>query len=236
MKVFCCYTEAHEVLLRKYFSPSIPNDMELLPTHIDLSGPGDFLSKEFIQCIHEKVGRIAQSLRENPGEIIVWSDVDIVFCRPASEELRKLMDQGPGGKIFDILLQTEGNLTNDVNTGFMVCRAGEKIALFFDQVLESLRQQPDKNEQYVINQLLPTSNLSWGYLPETYYARSQGWPPAADIALYHANLTQGRDGVGQKIDQFRDLALLRRHRILGGFWIRCKRLPQKLMRLIGKRP
>jgi hypothetical protein len=228
MKIFCCYTQAHEVLFRNYFKATLPADFELHSTLLDGSGAGDFLSAEFIQCIHRKVELVIGSLGDYSEEIIVWSDIDVVFLRPVVEELEKaLLESGK-----DILFQREGSRVADVNSGFFVCRATPRLIVFFERVRERLAVQQGRNEQFIINELLQGGdNLPWGYLPLTYYARTHGWPPSKNIAIYHANETPGRDGVGQKTRQFEELFWVRKRGFPALVWSSLSKIPKRLKRL-----
>lgn len=226
VKVFCCYTPAHEVLLREYFEPSLPDDFELVAHAVPTPGAGDFLSPEFLECIRRKIDLVIASLKDHPGEVILWSDVDIIFLRGSAHEL--LEELVSSGK--DILFQTEGKLTKEVNTGFIVCRCGPSTIRFFEAIRDQLLSQPDKNEQWVANHLLQKGieNLEWGYLPMDYYARTHGWPPPKSIRIYHANYTLGKDGIGQKIRQFRELRLIRNYGLPVTILIGLGKIPRKL--------
>lgn len=232
MQIFCCYTQGHEVLYRDYFKPSLPKGTELRATRLSIAGAGDFLSAEFLECITRKVGLILESLRNYPGKIIVWSDIDIIFIQSVVPELERLLEES--GK--DILFQREGKKTADVNTGFFVCRCGPRLVAFFEQVRATLLANPRINEQAAINGLLRNgAPIDFGYLPFSYYARTHGWPPPRDLALYHANATSGADGVGQKIRQFQELHWIRQHGPVAVAWSCLKKIPKMLKRLVKER-
>lgn len=231
MKLFCCYTEAHRRLLDEFFRPSLDPLFQLYATAFDITGAGGFLSPEFIRCVRKKVELILASLRDHDGEIIVWSDVDIHFLRPVVDELRHLLESSRA----DLLFQREGKRSAEVNTGFFVCHCSPRVTGLFERVLARMIENRSLNEQYAMNQLLPNfRDISWGFLPNTFYARTLGWPPPRDLVLYHANFTAGKDGVGQKIRQFRELAWVRRHGAWALGWSCLKRLPGKLARELGR--
>ena len=229
MKIFCCYTKAHEPLLHDYFIPSLPADFDLHSTMLELSGPGDFLSAEYLACLHRKIDLVIASLLDHPGEIIAWSDIDIVFLRPVAAELDTML----AGSGKDILFQREGSRVADVNGGFYVLRAIPRITAFFEKVRESLAAHPGWLDQTAINQLLQDErcDLLWGYLPPAYYARTHGWPPPRDIALYHANETVGSDAVGRKIRQFQELQWVRKYGLPALAWSCFTKIPKRLKRL-----
>src|SRR5437660_3272142 len=186
MKIYCCFTPAHEILLRQEFLPSIPETFSVRAESIEVAGPGDFLSPEFLRCINQKISLIIESLRTNLGDVIVWADIDIrVFSLSPSKLVSELGEH-------DIAFQREGKIGDYVNTGFFVCRGNERVIRFFQRVAAGLQENPNANEQYVVNQLLcDEPRISWTHLPLRYYARTHGWPPPSDLALYHANATMG---------------------------------------------
>jgi hypothetical protein len=207
MKVYCCYTPAHKILFDNYFRPSIPPSFELRSTVIDLQGRGDFLSREFLACIRAKLDLVVASIRENPGEVILWSDIDIIYFDVRPEELRELLGT------HDIAFQVEAPAVRELNTGFLVIRCGPATEAFFLKVSAALQVQEGKNEQMVINELLETGDpgISWTRLPAKFYARSHGWPPPVEIAIYHANKTIGKGGIERKTRQFEELQFIRKH-------------------------
>jgi hypothetical protein len=229
MHLFCCHTPAHRVLFEKVFAPSVPKGFELHSTLIEQTGPGDFLSPEFLRCIRRKLTLIQESLQIFKNEILVWSDVDIRFVNLSPRVLKADFESSN----TDILFQRESPRLPDVNTGFFVCRANDPVRSLFDQVQVLIDENPSINEQMAMNQLLaqpthPTATV-WNYLPKTYYARTHGWPPPRKLALYHANYTKGPDAIGQKLAQFRELETL----LHGGWPTRllsiAKRIPRKLL-------
>jgi len=231
MKLFCCFTPAHEVLLKSCFLPSVPATFAVTAVKLEIEGAGDFLSAEFLQCILQKIELILTTVRENPGEVIVWSDIDIQFFDLDPQKL--LLELGE----HDIAFQREGPSVQDVNTGFFICRCNAVVEKFFEQVREGLERDASTNEQYFINRLLRDglANISWSYLPPAYYARTHGWPPPRRMALYHANATAGPNGVQRKMEQFRELAFLRRFGILALVWTSLKYAPKRISRIVRQR-
>jgi hypothetical protein len=229
MKLFCCFTPAHQVLFDKYFTPSVPKGFSIIPNCLAIEGTGDFLSSEFIQCIWQKIDLVLETLLQNTGDVIVWSDIDIQFFDLLPEAL--LTQLGAA----DIAFQREGHNTSDVNTGFFVCRCSERTIMFFQSVRDALRQNPSTNEQHVVNELLKrtVTDLEWTYLSFAFYARTHGWPPPRKLALYHANATAGSNGVQRKIMQFRELAFLRRFGIPALILTSIKYAPKRIYRLLS---
>ena len=229
MHLFCCHTPAHRILFEKVFAPLLPRGFKLHSTLIEETGPGDFLSPEFLRCIRKKLALVQESLKQFQGGIVVWSDVDIRFVDLDPRHLESLLFSSGA----DILFQRESPRMDDVNTGFFVCRANSAVQSLFGQVQKLLEENPAINEQMAMNQLLSsrseTSVPVWNFLPKTYYARTHGWPPPRSIALYHANYTKGPDAVGQKLAQFRELETLLHGGWPARFFSIAKRIPGKLL-------
>lgn len=230
MKIFCCFTPAHKILFDGYFSPSVPDSLSVTPFAVKIAGAGDFLSEEFLECIRRKMSLVIESIRENAGSTIVWSDVDIVFVRDPAEDLKEIAS----ASVADIFFQAEfrGPESDEVNTGFILMRCSETVAVFFESVRDRMIAYPSKNEQAVINEMLREgprlpdgSAIRWEKLPSRYFAKTHRWPPPADMVIYHANSTGGKNGVLKKIGQFRDLAIYRRFGRLGLAVVLLKKLP-----------
>jgi len=241
--LYCCYTPAHAGLYREIFLPSVPDGFEVRATEIPIEGPGDYLSREFLDCIRKKIDLVVRSIEENADDVIVWSDVDIRFFRLTDDGLRRELTSS--GK--EILFQRESPRMPDVNTGFFVCRCSPTLRKFFSTVREQLRNRADENEQMAVNRLLigrgyvkaagkepSTRNpahetaLDWGYLPATFYARTHGWPPPKNPAIYHANYTKGADGIGQKFSQFKEIDVINRLGPPARLWSILRRIPRKI--------
>jgi hypothetical protein len=231
MKLFCCYTPAHEILFTDIFAPSVSSAFTIANKRLEIAGAGDFLSAEFLECIHRKINLIIESIREHEGEIIVWSDIDIQFFDLTPDDLVVCLGDA------DIAFQKEGPLTNEVNTGFVVCRCNKAVESFFAKVRDGLKERPQANEQWVVNLLLAHNgaDIAWRYLPLRFYARTHGWPPPADMLIYHANFTAGANGIQKKIDQFHDVAFMRRFGIVGRSIVLVKNIIRKLLIKAGIR-
>lgn len=240
MLLFCCYTPAHEILYREVFVPSVPEGFEVRATQVGIDGPGDYLSGEFLRCIRAKLDLVVASIEENQGQVIVWSDVDVRFFDLTPDRLGVQALSSSR----DILFQRESPRMPDVNTGFFVCHCTPAVLEFFRAVRAELDRHPEENEQMVVNRLLSSvggtvggqtgsggeCGVSWGYLPLTFYARTHGWPPPRQLAIYHANYTKGADAIGQKLSQFAEIERI----VAGGFcawaWSVLRRIPGKLSR------
>ena len=235
MKIYSCYTSSHERLFQEYFLPTLPPGFELQTIVLDrLQSSGAFRSPGYLECLQEKIRLVTDSLQKHPGELLVWSDVDIVFLDArAAEDLHRLMEAS--GQ--DLLFMREGRTGPTVNGGFYVCRANERTVAFFQGVSAHLAAHPQLLDQDAINDTLPPTGptLKWGHLPPSYYARTNGWPPPRSLVCYHANETTGADNLRQKIEQFTELRWIRRYGPPAVLWSSLRRIPKRLRRLAGTR-
>lgn len=207
MKFFCTYTPAHEVLYRDWFLPSVPEGIDVTAIPANIPGSGDFLSEEFLRCIRAKIAMIVDSIRENPDEWIIWTDIDILLFPGIKKKIETVIKNADDRCLF---FQMETKSEGEVNAGFILIRCGQNTDSFFTEVGERLKRETEKNEQTVENEMLREGDApSWGYLPVEFVARTHGWPPPRNMAIYHANYTLGADGVGQKIRQFRQVNAMR---------------------------
>lgn len=204
MRIDCCVTPAHEVLLEEFFRPSLPKGFTLCCHRLDIQGAGNYLDGAFLECIRRKQLLVLESLK-NGGEheLVVWSDVDICFFEKEGHVQEKAWKQQMQERGAEILFQREGHNLPDVNTGFFVTKRTEAVRTFFDRVMAVLENEHGWNEQRAVNYLLAGQGangpgLRWEYLPWGYYARTHGWPPPRDAVLYHANFTKEGDALAQK--------------------------------------
>lgn len=232
MKIFCCYTPSHNTLYYDDFLPTIPAGFTLQSELIQMFGEGHYDSPQFVPCVVQKVNLILQSLRQNAGSVIIWSDVDIQFYRLTPEiALAELGDR-------DIAFQAAGVPVDEINSGFFICRCNERVIQFFEEVKRSLCNEcAGEIEERVIIKLLPRlcdDELSWCMLPRRFYARSNRWPPPRALVLYHANSTPGANGVELKHRRLREVALLQRYGLPFLLYTCIKYAPRRVRRLCNE--
>lgn len=185
MKLYAIYTKEISEF-RKIFEESIKDDFELNILEFD--------ADDFTNLMKKKIECIAESIEENMGDIIIWSDLDIQFFKPCKDILLQSMEEQ------DICFMDEGG--NDVNTGFMVIRCNEKTKKFFEMVLKLDFSQLSINEQSAINMVLNyyKHDVKWDKLPKKIWAYSNGRIPPEDIVLHHANCTLVKDENDQLVN------------------------------------
>lgn len=232
MKLFYCYSQSHELLLRQYFLPTLPASFEPEGFFCESPGNGDFKTPGYLDCIDFKVSKVLELLEQHAGGVFVMSDIDILFFRDPVPELERLLSGDT-----ELLLQREGPRTADVNPGFFACRATPAVRGFFQQIVARMKVRGDRNEQFAANDLIHAGEVTvpWDYLPLTYYARTHGWPPPADAVLYHANFTPEAGGVHRKVEQFEEIRWVRKYGRPAWLWSCAKRIPGKLWRMTRRR-
>jgi hypothetical protein len=229
MKMFCCYTPSHTRLYHDDFLPTVPPGFIVHSEIIDISGEGNYHTRQFVECVTRKVDLILKSLRENAGAVIIWSDVDIQFYRLTPElAMNELGDH-------DIAFQAAGTPAHHINSGFFICRCNERVIRLFEKVRHRMcNEDAGDLEEWVINRMLPSlseSELRWRYLPRRFYARSNRWPPPRDLVLYHANATPGAHGVELKHRRLHEVALLQKYGLPVLVYTCVKYAPRRAVRL-----
>ncbi len=236
MNIYTCHTPSHNVLFRKYFLATLPGSLKNVPHLLEPTGESDFLTRGFLRSIMEKMDLIIESIDANRGSAIIWSDVDIVFGTDPNDFIESLLQTQPD---INLWFQRESpDPMSDVNVGFVVMRCMDSVKDLYQNAKDMMLDNPGWNDQQAINQLLRSSgSVSWDYLPASFVARSHGWPPQRDRHIYHANMTAGKDGVGQKIRQFEAL-----DRMASSGWLSCRYAASRAWakkvtgKLIAKRP
>lgn len=156
------------------------------------------MDASYLATLTQKTELIAQSVRDNLGDIIIWSDIDIQFFdfHPAEIVL------GMEGDQLDLLFQELKPGLGLACGGFYAVRCSERTAEFFRRVVEVTRDQMNGFDQDAINLLLREgfSGVRHGFLPRRYYARIHGFVPPRDLALHHATCVTPGASVQQKLD------------------------------------
>ncbi len=196
MKLHCCYTPSHRVLYERFFRPSLDaSEFRLVPSELTQTGEGEFLAEDFKAAIAFKLRRIIESIRENMGEIIAWSDVDIQFFGLKRSHVLAYFEPET-----DLAIQKLHPREGAVCGGFYAIRCSEKTALFFEKTLEITSAETNGNEQDALNLLLGEipAPLNWKFLGPEFYARTHGLRIPGNAVLHHATCILPGDHVRQK--------------------------------------
>ena len=195
IKLYSIYTDEAAVL-KDIFLTTLQDDWELHISHWGKAvQDGDWGTPSFAKLVKKKIAYIIETIKENTGDIIIWSDIDIQFFGKCTDAILKSM---PGN---DIVFQSERWPAKEINAGFMVIRCNDKTILFFKTVLDFEIENLKFFEQSAINTILKEQkvDLDWDVFPKQIWAPSHGGMPPADILLHHANCTEPRVINGKKL-------------------------------------
>jgi len=216
MKLCFFYTPSHESLKNDWFLPSLKDDFEIYPgSHRQIGLEGEYLEPGWPQTMGKKINFIVETIRENMGQILVFSDVDVQFFSPVKQLLlHEIKD-----KDMVLIRDCDEELSNQENsngvlcTGFFIIRANSRTL----RLWEAVREFDAKHllgDQRSLNEVLKNgfSDVKWGLLPDSFYSPGKdkflaglwedGKPlfPPGDMVLHHANFTIG---VPSKIKQLK---------------------------------
>jgi Nucleotide-diphospho-sugar transferase len=197
MKLYAVITPSHRPLYERFFLPSLDTDaFELIPCLLQQDGAGEFLADDFKNCIRFKLAKILESIEQNSGAIVVWSDIDIQFFRLRPAHILAYFD-----RTTDFVAQRWSLTSNEVCGGFYAIRCAPAMYEFFTEVSALTRDRTGGNEQDAINLALKTSSshINWRFFGPEFYSRSHGIRIPPDALLHHATCVVPSDYINQKI-------------------------------------
>lgn len=202
MKLYTILTPSHQGLYDRFFLPSLNTaEFELHALELPQAGTGDFLNDDFKAAIRFKLEKIVESIRDNLGKVIVWSDVDIQFFDLSAAHIEASM--------ADPSLDFAGQRLTSSGTracgGFYAIRCSTKTCDFFEAVQEVTASRTNGNEQDAINLLLEEGRLNWQLLGPEYYARTHGLFIPWKAVMHHATCLLPGDSVRQKVEMLTGL-------------------------------
>ncbi len=170
--------------LIKIFLDSIKDEWDI--KIIEHGVPTDIVTDEFYATIREKYRRVVDYIRTNQGKLLIISDVDIQFFKPATPEMLKALE---GNEIVFLSREVNPDIWKKgdvVNVGFIITKCNQKTLRFFKIVLNA-QWEKSTGEQGFMNQLLLNSEFKYGVFPHQFWMQrhSKGIPPQ-DIILHHA--------------------------------------------------
>ena len=184
--------------MKTRFVASLKDDFDHRYQHIEVNldsepGGGVEIWKYKTEMI---IGAITDNL--STGEVIIVSDIDIIFFKPVGSLIDAAMvDQ-------DIVFQREFK-ARGVNIGFIAIRCNQNSLGFWKEVYRRLLK--NKNwDQKIVNNLLYKFNytpLRWDRFPRTIWSWSQGKRAnlKKDIHLHHANCVSDKQGKFSQMDE-----------------------------------
>ncbi len=212
MKLISMYTESHRVFKDNWFLPSLKDDYEVDMSFCEEQG-GAYMEESWCRAVTFKVETIVRGIKNNWGEIFLYSDVDIQFFRPTKALLLSAIEG------FDIVCQRD-DPSGVLCAGFWVARANHRVLRLWENVRRSiydvrddqklmnlsLRMRRRRKLLYVLRNL--TGCCRYAYLPDIFYGggtiTGKHWvegmplPVPEGIVMHHANYVEG---IGRKIAQ-----------------------------------
>lgn len=196
LKVCTLLTPSHLQLAYDWFLPTLPHDCQLIwEIREQVCPSGVYMEEGYQRILQEKTDMIMRLIKEFPGEIIVYSDVDIQFFKSFKNEILQLMK----GK--DFLIQKGSK--KSICAGFFVFRANEKVLIMFEEIQKKMNANIKTNDQIEMARILLGKNclIRWDYLPITYFSGGSEteriWNPGdymrvpEKIVMHHATWTLG---------------------------------------------
>ena len=201
MKLYAVYTDGAAVLKDEWFLKSLQDNWELHVLRVEIIGEkyGDFATPGFKETVQRKAELILDSIKDNFGDVIIWSDLDIQFFGKCSDIVNDSIKEN------DVVFQSELGDAKEVNVGFMAIRCNQKTFEFWQSVLKKINSaewnQPTVNDQSIINDLLrkESVDIKYGVFPNRFWAKSHPGKPPRNIVLHHANCTGPRVKKGKLI-------------------------------------
>ena len=207
MKLIGVYTESHKILKDEWFLPTLCDDYETELHSSPVSGDGSYMEDDWVEGIIFKSDIIIESIKNNRGDVIVYSDMDIQFFSPTESILVDAV------KDNDIVCQRDdpwGNLC----TGFFVARCNDKTLELWERVRSYI--EIERRDQLTFNRIIrEMTDVRFGYLPDAFFGAGtftgQPWFPgkrfviAANPIMHHANFAIGVDQKVRQLETARDI-------------------------------
>ena len=195
--LYSLYTPSHRQLMEQYFTPSLPSDVEPRVFYFENEGEGWIQDASFVRAIVRKCEVIIQAIRENWGEVFIWSDVDAQFFGPQTEWVERTTRE------LDLVFQIDAP-GPCLCAGFFFCRGNDETLRLWQEALDFVRLPGSVGDDqfYVRHQLWYGKRaVRWGHLPPAFIGggtfTGKCWDPGGDfpvpqgVVAHHANFTAG---------------------------------------------
>jgi hypothetical protein len=151
MKLVTYYTDSHFDLYKNYFIPSIKDNFEIFEKcGNQVCSEGSYFNPGFNETTKNKIEFLLESLEHlNEDEIVLFSDVDIVFLSPVKEYLDQYIE-------YDMVFQ-EG--FGGLNTGFFIMKNKKPVKDLLKLVIDNCHLYHD--DQVALNFLIKGSGLKY---------------------------------------------------------------------------
>jgi hypothetical protein len=232
MKLHYVVTPSPRSLYDRFFIPSLDRStFELHPLWLEQAGNGEFLSDDFKSCIRFKLAKILESIDQNEGQIIVWSDIDIQFFGLQPEHILAYFNPET-----DFVAQRLNAQDSAICGGFYAIRCSSKMQFFFERVTQLTQEETNGNEQEAINSVLAVAprSINWRLFGSEFYARTHGIRIPKGALLHHATCVVPGDSIRQKTNMLKALEHFDQWSPLRKDFYLLQQLPAALRRKWGR--
>jgi Nucleotide-diphospho-sugar transferase len=186
MKLYCVYSQQFVPLHQRFFEPSlraVSPDIQVISDVFQVGGNGDFRSAGFNQALIYKWKRGLEALHDNPNQVILFTDMDMIFHKPLTPAILSVL----GDADIAVTPEAPGDIRKcGVNVGVLALRSNSGVRQLVSRILDEMILRGEW-DQRAFNILLPQSKLRWKLLPLTF--ANGRIPMTADSVLYHATCT-----------------------------------------------
>jgi hypothetical protein len=164
MKIFTVVTKSHEGLLYTFLL-ALQSQTKLEPVILYNNNNGGCIgTNEWATVIDFKIQQVIKSIKENLNQIIIWSDVDIVFLNKNAE---RIIEESMQDK--DICCMADNYIGSVLNGGFIAIRCSQKTLQLWNNIALFPKYTEKTYEQYALNSLVKDSEIRYSVFPLTFW-------------------------------------------------------------------
>lgn len=195
MHLYAIYNFRFNKLLSLFIS-SIQDELDVTLFHTDIT-PKQFMDEDYRKLIDFKVQKCLETIKENKGKYIIWSDIDIVFLKPVLSKINFALDT-------DLIAVPEFDPNGDdsnngirranwINAGFLILHCNDKIIALYEELLIRLTINQNKRfyEQDLLNELIIERKIRVEKLTNDFWLMHKKKP--SSISMAHATSRHGDD-------------------------------------------
>jgi hypothetical protein len=167
MKIFAVCSRSFERLRDEWFLATLPADMEpiILECPVD-SVPGfEFRSPAHLEALDFKLYAICDVIREHPGEVVCFSDLDVQFF---GSFRNLILDAMENHDVAGMREWKDGGL----NGGFYAIRCAPHVEALWEEAAAADKSDAYLHDQDALNALLESDahHVTHTLLPDTFWA------------------------------------------------------------------
>lgn len=187
MKIYAVYSAGFERLRDEWFLATLPSDMQpvLVESPFDsVPGDGGWGSPQWKAVLDFKLQLICDAIRDHPGEIICFSDVDMQFFGSFRSAVLDALEG------LDVVAMRE-SAAGGMNGGFYVIRCSPHVEALWEEALFADKSEAILYDQDALNALIDENehNVRLGLLPDLFWASHRSLkfnePEPASILVNH---------------------------------------------------